>query len=59
MTNATARESTSRPLQFIGVDMAQQAFDWAVHGEPGTHRLPNQDSGFEALLTALRIVALA
>jgi transposase len=54
MTNATSRESTSPQLQFIGVDMAQQAFDWAVHGEPGTHRLPNQDSGFEALMTALQ-----
>lgn len=54
MTNAAARESTSRPVQFIGVDMAQQVFDWTVHGEQGTHTLPNQDSGFEALLAAVK-----
>ncbi len=34
--------------------MAQQAFDWTVHAEQGTHTLPNQDSGFEALLAALQ-----
>ena len=54
MTNATACESTSRPVQFVGVDMAQKAFDWTVHGEQGTHSLPNEDSGFEALLAALK-----
>lgn len=53
MTNAS-RESTSQPLVFVGVDMAQQAFDWTVHGEQGTHHLPNQESGFETLLAALK-----
>ena len=54
MTNATACESASRPVQFIGVDMAQKAFEWTVHGEPRTQTLPNEDSGFEALLAALK-----
>lgn len=59
MTNAITRESTSRPVQFIGVDMAKQTFDWTVHGEQGTHTLPNQDSGFEALLAALKDLRIA
>jgi len=32
MTNADVRESTLPPLEFVGVDMAQQAFEWALHG---------------------------
>lgn len=53
MTNAATADSTS-PLDFVGVDMAQQAFDWALHGAPGTHRASNDDSGFHALLGALQ-----
>ena len=30
MTNAATRESA--PLDFVGVDMAQEAFEWALHG---------------------------
>jgi len=52
MTNA--REPMSRPLQFVGVDMAQQVFEWAMHGVPGTHTAPNDEAGFETLLEALQ-----
>lgn len=52
MTNA--REPTSRPLQFIGVDMAQQVFEWAVHGVQGTHPVGNNEEGFETLFEALK-----
>jgi len=52
MTNAGTAHSAS-PLDFVGVDMAQQAFDWALHGVPGTHRASNDDRGFQTLLGAL------
>jgi transposase len=52
MTNA--REPTAQPLQFVGVDMAQQLFEWAVHGVPGTQSVPNGEEGFETLLEALK-----
>ena len=54
MTNADVRESTMPPLEFVGVDMAQQGFEWAVHGVRGTHSARNDDSGFEALREALQ-----
>jgi transposase len=54
MTNAEVRESTSPPLQFVGVDMAQQGFEWALHGVRGTHSAGNDDRGFEALREALK-----
>ena len=54
MTNANVRESTMPPLEFVGVDMAQQAFEWALHGVRGTHSARNDDSGFEALREALQ-----
>lgn len=53
MTNVATTNSAS-PLDFVGVDIAQQAFDWALHGVPGTHRASNDDSGFQALLGALQ-----
>src|SRR5207237_1292661 len=37
MTNANVRESRLPPLEFVGVDMAQQAFEWTLHGVRGTH----------------------
>jgi len=52
MTNADVRELTS--LAFVGVDMAKESFDWAVHGEASRHTLPNDDKGFEGLLVALK-----
>src|SRR5262245_22584499 len=54
MTNAEVRESTPFPVAFVGVDMAKESFDWAVHGVAGRHTLPNDDSGFEGLLVALK-----
>jgi transposase len=54
MTNAAVRESTMPPLEFVGVDRAQQAFEWAVHGVRGTHSAGNDARGFEALREALQ-----
>jgi transposase len=54
MTDAASRKSAPLPLDFVGVDMAQQAFEWALHGVHGTHVAHNDDSGFEALLEALK-----
>jgi len=54
MTNAKVRESTSPPLEFVGVDVAQQAFEWALHGVRGTHRAGNDAHGFETLREALQ-----
>lgn len=53
MTNATMTNSTSA-LDFVGVDIAQQTFDWALHGIAGAHRTSNDDSGFQTLLGALQ-----
>ena len=54
MTNAKVRESTSSPLEFVGVDMAQQVFEWALHGVRGTRSAGNNERGFEALREALK-----
>ena len=54
MTNANGRESTLPPLQFVGVDVAQQTFEWALHGAHGTYGARNDDTGFEALREALK-----
>lgn len=54
MTNATSRESAPQPLDFVGVDMAQQTFEWALHGVRGTHGTSNDDSGFQSLIEALK-----
>ena len=53
MTNATS-EQTPTPLDFVGVDMAQQAFVWAVHGVHGAHSASNDETGFQVLLDALK-----
>jgi transposase len=34
--------------------MAQQAFEWALHGVPGTRSERNDDTGFRALIEALQ-----
>lgn len=52
MTNATTADSASS-LDFVGVDVAQQSFDWALHGVPGSHRASNDAAGFQTLLDAL------
>ena len=55
MTNA-AREAAadSRPLDYIGVDMAKARFEWGVHGTRPTHSATNDAAGFESLLADLR-----
>jgi transposase len=52
LTNA--REPTSRPLQFIGVDRAQQRFEWALHGVQGTQTVDNHEAGLETLCETLK-----
>ena len=54
MTNATFEQTAPAPLDFVGVDMAQQAFVWAVHGVRATHTASNDETGFQALLSALK-----
>lgn len=55
MTNASsAQASMTPPALFVGVDMAQKSFVWAIHGQPETHYVSNDDSGFEQLLKALQ-----
>jgi transposase len=54
MTNAEVRQSTSPPLEFVGVDMAQHTFEWALHGVRGTHGAGNDEIGFAILLDALK-----
>lgn len=54
MTNASsAQDSMTPPTVFVGVDMAQKTFVWAIHGQSQTHCASNDDSGFEQLLKAL------
>lgn len=54
MTNASsAQASMTPPMVFVGVDMAQKSFVWAIHGHSDTHCASNDDSGFEQLLDAL------
>ena len=55
MTNATHdTHSDSRPLEYIGVDMAKARFEWGVHGTRATHSATNDATGFELLLTDMR-----
>jgi transposase len=49
-----AREPGLPPLQFVGVDIAQEAFEWAVHRIQGTHTAANNEEGFATLLEALK-----
>jgi transposase len=53
MTHA-AREDKIASAEFVGVDMAQKAFVWCVHGLPHTQSCPNEESGFQALLDGLQ-----
>lgn len=54
MTNASsAQDSVTPPTVFVGVDMAQKTFVWAIHGQSQIQCASNDDSGFEQLLKAL------
>ncbi len=55
MTDAASRDQTMpAPLDFVGVDMAKQAFVWSLHNVRGTHSAGNDMAGFQALLAALK-----
>lgn len=54
MTNASFEQTPTAPLDFVGVDMAQQGFVWALHGVRGTHNADNDEAGFQILLEALK-----
>ena len=54
MTDAADRKLVSGAMDFVGVDMAQQTFQWTLHGVHGTHSASNDDTGFEGLLEALK-----
>jgi transposase len=54
MTNAASRKSAPLALDFVGVDMAQQEFEWTLHGVRRTHKARNEETGFEALVDALK-----
>jgi len=55
MTNATHDSDVdSRPVDYIGVDMAKARFEWGVHGARSTQSATNDAAGFEALLADLR-----
>jgi transposase len=53
MANATANASNG-PALFVGVDIAKKEFVWAIHGQPQTCALSNDEAGFQALLHALQ-----
>ena len=53
MANAIADASNGLAL-FVGVDMAKKAFVWAIHGQPQTYTLPNDEAGFQTLLQVLQ-----
>jgi len=55
MTNATHETvADSRPVDYIGVDMAKARFEWGVHGARSTQGAANDPAGFEVLLADLR-----
>lgn len=55
MTDATSgKPAAPVALDFVGVDMAQQVFEWARHDVRGTHSAGNDEAGFEALLASLK-----
>ena len=55
MTNATHETGAdTRPVEYIGVDMAKARFEWGVHGSRSTRGASNDPAGFEALLADLR-----
>lgn len=53
MTNA-AGQDRSASVDFVGVDMAKEAFVWAVHGAPQTRSCANEPAGFQALRDGLQ-----
>ena len=55
MTNAIREAAAdTRPLDYIGIDMAKARFEWGVHGARSSQGASNDPTGFEALLADLR-----
>jgi transposase len=55
MTNAVGKTvEDTRPIDYVGIDMAKARFEWAVHGIRTSHGASNDPAGFEALLSQLR-----
>lgn len=54
MTDASRDHSPSAAPEFVGVDMAKQAFVWGLHGIRTTHTASNDEAGFETLLGSLK-----
>jgi transposase len=55
MTNANHENNCdSQPIDYIGVDMAKERFEWAVHGARSSQGATNDTAGFEMFLADLR-----
>ena len=57
MTNAACDTDTvadTRPVDYVGIDMAKARFEWGVHGARSTRSASNDAPGFETLLAELR-----
>ena len=54
MTNAFREQNVTASQDYVGVDMAQQSFVWAVHGVRGSSSASNDEVGFQALLDGLK-----
>ena len=54
MTNAFREQNVTASQDYVGVDMAQQSFVWAVHGVRGSSSASNDEEGFQALLDGLK-----
>lgn len=54
MTDAHRNETALPQADFVGVDMAKEAFVWGLHGVHDVHSADNDEAGFEALLAGLK-----
>jgi len=55
MTNANHEiKCDSQPIEYIGVDMAKERFEWAVHQAGSSQGTTNDRAGFEVFLADLR-----
>jgi transposase len=54
MTDALRDSTLPAAPEFVGVDMAKQAFVWGLHGVRGVHTAGNDEAGFQALLEGLK-----
>jgi transposase len=54
MTDALCDSTPPVAPEFVGVDMAKEAFVWGLHGVRGVHTASNDEAGFQALLQGLQ-----